>query len=431
MNKQQALSEATTYDYRIPFPNRIEKDDSMLFSQVAATEGNPGWDKLIARQEPLYSRRDDIRTEFCRDYNRILHSSAYRRLKHKTQVFFAPRNDHICTRIEHVNHVAAVSYSICKRLGLNTELATAIAIGHDLGHAPFGHHGETILKNLVNGSSTDSFWHEKNSLWFVDSIETLPGPDGSEHNLNLTYAVRDGIVCHCGEVDANSIFPREEYTDLESISEPSQYEPYTWEGCVVKIADKISFLGRDIEDARDLGILSWQLQRSLVRAVRGALGHDIGIRDVNNTFLMHRFMIDLCKSSSPEVGLTFSKEYLALMTSVKQFSADYIYSHPRLEVFKKYVEVILHSIYDMLRGLWRGSNTLERVRSVSSRYPLTAQHFVDWLIKYSNVEHQTGANNRLLYDITVERQYEKAVIDYISGMTDSFAIRTFNEIITF
>ena len=108
-------------------------------------ETSEKWGSAVKRESPIYAHGCDIRSEFYRDYTRILHSQAYRRLKHKTQVFFSPRNDHICTRIEHVNHVESVSYTVSKFLGLNTELAVTIALGHDLGHAPFGHEGEKVL----------------------------------------------------------------------------------------------------------------------------------------------------------------------------------------------------------------------------------------------------------------------------------------------
>ena len=102
-----------------------------------------------------------MRSEFERDYTRIIHSTAYRRLKHKTQVFFSPENDHICTRIEHVTHVESISYTIAKNLGLNTELTKAIAVAHDVGHSPFGHEGEKILSEISNKDLGISFWHEK------------------------------------------------------------------------------------------------------------------------------------------------------------------------------------------------------------------------------------------------------------------------------
>ncbi len=119
------------------------------FQEVAVNEQNSRWNEAISRRREIYKRADDIRTEFSRDYNRILHSTAYRRLKHKTQVFFATGHDHICTRIEHVNHVASVSNTIANYLGLNIELTNAIAVGHDLGHAPFGHQGEDVLAEIT------------------------------------------------------------------------------------------------------------------------------------------------------------------------------------------------------------------------------------------------------------------------------------------
>ena len=126
----------------------MSKKIMFKFEEVAATKSNYKWDVLTKRLSSLYNRNDDIRSPFARDYTRILHSMAYRRLKHKTQVFFNIDNDHICTRMEHVTHVESVSNTIATNLGLNTDLTRAIAIGHDLGHPPFGHHGEKVISQL-------------------------------------------------------------------------------------------------------------------------------------------------------------------------------------------------------------------------------------------------------------------------------------------
>lgn len=144
----------------------MEKVRVKKFSHVAMTEDmlnyeNDKLKKSIHREEDLYFRNNEVRTEFERDYTRILHSLAYRRLKHKTQVFFNTQNDHICTRMEHVAHVESVSYMIAKSLGLNCELTKSIAIGHDLGHAPFGHEGEYVIRKIVKDNLGKSFWHEK------------------------------------------------------------------------------------------------------------------------------------------------------------------------------------------------------------------------------------------------------------------------------
>jgi dGTPase len=405
------------------------------FADVAAHYTNPKWDCLVNRQHAIYNRADDIRSDFSRDYNRILHSTAYRRLKHKTQVFFATKNDHICTRIEHVNHVTSVSHTIADHLGLNTELTKAIATGHDLGHAPFGHEGEKILRELMAEATGIRFWHEKNSLWFVDKLETLRGPDGKEHNLNLTYAVRDGIISHCGEVDEDSISPRCDYISLEEIKEPNQCQPYTWEGCVVKIADKISYLGRDIEDALTLKILKLSQIRQLKEILRNTVDIDLDSREINNTVLMHDFIIDLCNNSNPDIGISLSEKYLNLINKVKEFNYDNIYKHPRLNHFRKYARLIIESIFETLSDLYEGKETKEALYKLLDTYPSTIYYFADWLIKYSNVDlthkKRIKFKNDLIYDIENRDDYHRAIFDFISGMTDSFAINSFAELTTF
>ena len=168
------------------------------FSNYSANPNNPNWENIISRTKPLYQRETDLRDIFERDYTRIIHSTAYRRLKHKTQVFFSPDNDHICTRIEHVTLVDSISHTIAQYLGLNTNLTHAIAVAHDLGHSPFGHAGEKILSSISMRDLGISFWHEKNGLDFVDYIELLEDSESCKQNLNLTYGVRDGIISHCG-----------------------------------------------------------------------------------------------------------------------------------------------------------------------------------------------------------------------------------------
>lgn len=270
-----------------------------MFKEYSATKNNPKWEYMRKREKELYKRNNDIRSEFERDYTRVIHSNAYRRLKHKTQVFFSPENDHICTRIEHVVHVESISYTIAKELGLNTELTRAIATAHDVGHSPFGHQGETVLSQISRSDIGESFWHEKNGLEFVDKIELLEDNLKNKQNLNLTYAVRDGIISHCGEIDENMLKPREEYIDLKTYSKPNQYESYTWEACVVKVADKISYLGRDIEDAITLGILDEHLDE-----LHKLLNHNSN-EVINNTVIINNLVYDLCKNSSPEKRIMF------------------------------------------------------------------------------------------------------------------------------
>ena len=382
------------------------------FAEVSARKKSPKWPILIGREDSLYPREGDIRSEFARDYNRILHSTAYRRLKHKTQVFFATKNDHICTRIEHVNHVAAVSQTIANELGLNVELVNAIAIGHDLGHAPFGHEGEKVLAGIADDKIGATFWHERNGLRFVDRLETLPGPDGLAHNLRLTYATRDGIVSHCGEVDEKALFPREEEIDLKDINQPSEYPPYTWEGCVVKVADKVAFLGRDLEDARQLGLIdlgSTEVGR-LVEIASEATGRVLDETSINTTVLMHHFILNLCRTSSPDLGLRFSDEFLQLMRAMKDFSDPFIYRHPRLDYFKRYAKLIIESIFECLKGCYKGHDTLAEIKHTGSSS--LEKTFSDWLIKYSDGDllekRRRGYGNDVVYGLDSEHDYARS-----------------------
>ena len=394
------------------------------FISVSANENNYKWENIISREMPLYSRNNDIRSEFERDYTRVIHSNAYRRLKHKTQVFYSPQNDHICTRIEHVNHVESVSYTIANYLGLNIELTKAIAVAHDLGHSPFGHSGEKILNKIAMRDLNTSFWHEKNGLFFVDNTELLEDTEGYKQNLDLTYAVRDGIISHCGEIDENSLRPRNEYIDLTEYKFPNQFAPYTWEGCVVKISDKISYLGRDIEDAISLGILDEHLDElyKFLKTTKGT---------INNTVIINNLIFDLCKNSSPENGLCFSEESLEVMNKIKEFNYKHIYTSDVLKPSAEYFSVVINRIYDTLKSAYAGVDTFNNLKKFMNFYPNLINGFTDWFNNFSNVGNRDNLKNKILFDINVPTDYYFAIILYIAGMTDKFAIDTYNEIIGF
>lgn len=326
----------------------------MKFEGYAANEKNKQWEKLISRQNDLYSRDDDVRSQFARDYTRVLHSMAYRRLKHKTQVFFNIDNDHICTRMEHVSHVESVSSTIAKALGLNEELTKAISIGHDLGHAPFGHQGETVLKELTQKYLNKDFWHEQNGLRFVDKIELLEDNSKISRNLNLTYAVRDGILSHCGELDENGIFPRDISIDIEDFTKPGQFQAVTWEGCVVKMADKIAYVGRDIEDALTLGILNEANKNELCKMARR-----FDQRAINTTVIMHNMIIDICKNSSPDKGIILSDELNSQLKRIKDFNYEYIYRNERLNPYIHYSKLVITELFETLLSMFDKNHTWE------------------------------------------------------------------------
>lgn len=195
-----------------------EKTESNILSKYATLSKNSKG-RLI--QEPKCS----IRTDFQRDRDRIIHSKAFRRLKHKTQVFIAPEGDHYRTRLTHTLEVAQISRTISRALRLNEDLAEAIALGHDLGHTPFGHTGEKVLNEIHK----NGFKHNEQSLRVVDLLEN----SGERNGLNLTYEVRDGILNHTG----SSI-------------------PVTLEGQIIRFADRIAYINHDIDDSLRANIIS-------------------------------------------------------------------------------------------------------------------------------------------------------------------------------
>ena len=398
------------------------------FEKYATNQENPIWEKAIKRETPLYSRNNDIRNDFQRDYTRIIHSNAYRRLKHKTQVFFSPENDHICTRIEHVTHVESISYTIAKYLGLNTELTKAISVAHDIGHSPFGHQGEQILSEISKRDLNCSFWHEKNGLELVDNIELLEDNNKYMQNLDLTYAVRDGIISHCGEIDENCIRPREDYIDLKNYTFPNQYAPFTWEGCVVKISDKISYICRDIEDAITLGILDEH-----VDDLFALLNITSKNEPINNTIIINDLIRDLCENSSPENGLCFSNEALNLMNKITEFNYKHIYLSKRLEPSRRYFSIVINEIYDLLKSTYDNVNTLNNLQVLSKTYPKLGNGFINFIYNYYDFGNRENLKlkNKILFSIDNKRDFYKAIIYYISGMTDNFAIEIYNEIIHF
>ena len=397
------------------------------FKDYAMTKNNPKWENAISRITPLETRDTDLRSNFDRDYTRIIHSNAYRRLKHKTQVFFSPENDHICTRIEHVTHVNSISYTIANYLGLNTELTRAISVAHDLGHSPFGHAGEKILSEISNRDLGVSFWHEKNGLEFVDFIELLNGHDGYKKNLNLCYGVRDGIISHCGEINENSLRPRDEYIDLKDYSYHNQYAPYTWEACVVKIADKISYIGRDIEDAITLRILDNHLQE-----LYDLLNYNSS-ETLNNSTIINYLVCDLCENSSPYNGLSFSKNALDLMNKIKDFNYKHIYFCRRTKTSIKYFKLVINEIYDILKECFDKENTINNIISLKKYYPKLADGFYYFLENYCDFSNreELKLKNKIIFDISDEYDFSRAIISYISGMTDNFAMEMYNEIIRF
>lgn len=223
-----------------------------------------------------------IRTDYQRDRDRIIHSKSFRRLKHKTQVFLAPEGDHYRTRLTHTMEVAQISRTIARALALNEDLTEAVALGHDLGHTPFGHIGEKALSELVPGG----FRHNEQSLRVVEVLEY----DG--RGLNLTWEVRDGILHHSGEG-----------------------EPATLEGAIVRTADRIAYINHDIDDAIRAGILRPE------QLPRGPVGKMGVFPSQRIDYLAH----DMVENSLDSDEIRMSEETAALMDELRTFLFDRVY----------------------------------------------------------------------------------------------------------
>lgn len=219
------------------------------------------------------------RTEYQRDRDRIIHSKTFRRLKHKTQVFLSPTGDHYRTRLTHTLEVSQVARTIARALRLNEDLTEAIALGHDLGHTPFGHAGERILNELMPGG----FEHNRQSLRVVEKLE----------DLNLTWEVRDGIVCHTGEKRADTL-----------------------EGRIVHEADRIAYVNHDIDDAIRAGILSAQ---ELPPRVLRELGETHGKR-------IDTLVGDVIRSSDGKPDISMSPRIAEVMGELRTYMYENIYS---------------------------------------------------------------------------------------------------------
>ncbi len=347
----------------------------------------------------ISERKSDIRSAYYRDTTAIIHSSPFRRLKHKTQVFFAPSNDHICTRIEHVLHVASIASAICQGLHLNTDLAWAIGMGHDLGHTPFGHVGESIINELMNKRGLNHFEHELNSLRIVDFLAR----NGT--GLNLTHAVRDGIVSHNGETFLQTIKPDHTLKDFREITTRKNLIPSTWEGVVVRFSDQIAYLGRDFEDACRLSVVK---KEDLPPSISKVLGN-------TNSKIIDTLVQDIISMSTPQTGITFSDEVFRAVVEFKKFNYEHIYLSPILKGYKNYFYRLLSLITTYL-------------------YDLFSQYQFDTSLYVSEKNMLSIGFSHYLIDMKMgyekfDGTYERVIFDYIAGMSDNFALDCADEIL--
>ena len=349
-------------------------------------------EELIRRARP---RTEDHRGYYFRDITAIIHSYPFRRLKHKTQVFFAPKNDHICTRIEHVMHVATISATICKALDLDVDLAWAISLGHDFGHTPFGHVGEKILSALLVDEG--GFNHELYSLYVVDKLI------GYGKGLNLTYAVRDGIIHHCGEEFEQRITPDFVVRDLSTEDAVAKL-PCTWEGAVMRMADKVAYLGRDLEDAMSLRLVSSEEVPGEVRSILGS----------SNSEIIDTLVHDIVQTAQSDESIGFSDDVYSASITLKKFNYERIYESPRLAAYHGYFKRVMDTLFEYLTQIL-SEFAFDTNKYIGEGNSL-ASRFGDYLNKMESYYSSIGE--------TVPR----IVADYIAGMTDDYAIDSIQEI---
>ncbi|MGI5888407.1 MAG: deoxyguanosinetriphosphate triphosphohydrolase [Oscillospiraceae bacterium] len=293
--------------------------------------------------------QDPMRTVYCRDRDRIVHCKAFRRLKSKTQVFLSPEGDHYRTRLTHTLEVSQIARSISRALFLNEDLTEAIALGHDLGHTPFGHAGERALDSLVPGG----FRHYEQSVRVVSKLEDYP------KGLNLTYETIDGILCHTKGREAS-----------------------TFEGRCVRYADHIAYINHDIDDSERAGLLS---EDDIPKDIRDVLGSSKRSR-------ITALITDLVENFDPEKGFSYSEEVGGAFEELEKLMFEKIYLNKsgaaKLEERK---------VSGLIKGLYDGY--LENPELLPGFYG----------------------------DIARKESPERAAADYISGMSDNFAVHCYEE----
>ncbi|MCI7146091.1 MAG: deoxyguanosinetriphosphate triphosphohydrolase [Clostridiales bacterium] len=301
----------------------------------------------MAEEEPC-----SIRTDFQRDRDRIIHSKSFRRLMHKTQVFLAPEGDHFRTRLTHTIEVSQIARTIARGCGLNEDLTEAIAMGHDLGHTPFGHSGESVLNRIYPGG----FRHNEQSLRVVDVLES----GTSRRGMNLTMEVRDGILNHTGPV-----------------------KPFTVEGQVVKISDRIAYINHDIDDALRSGVIRYEDLPAHCIEILGST-HKERINTLVTDMIEHTW-------NSPEARM--SDEKLEAMNDLRSFMFRNVYNSSfvrRVENMDR-IDVVIESLFDYF------------------------------------MENQDELPTELL-DMKGEYPTDELVKDHVAGMTDRYALNLYNRI---
>ncbi|MBR9982517.1 MAG: HD domain-containing protein [Desulfatitalea sp.] len=354
--------------------------ETALFSAFAAPSAR------ALRREPEEKVRSGYRQAYALDTDRIMHSSAYTRYIDKTQVFYLIRNDHITHRVLHVQLVSKIARTIGRFLGLNEDLIEAIALGHDIGHTPFGHDGERHLSRLCAAAGIGHFLHNVQSIQFLDRVER------KGRGWNLSLQTLDGILCHDGEIHNQVLTPQRDKTfetlhsDIErkkAVPE-SPLMPMTLEGCVVRMADTVAYIGRDLEDAIRLNVIK---RSDIPRDVSEMLGN-------TNGTIVYNLVTDIIHRSHEQPHIAMSDRVSLALKQLKTFNLERIYLNP---VIKRHADAI-QTVFDLLFETY-----MEDLRQGNQR----SRIFSGFLSDMSDAYIQS-------------HQHAEIVRDFIAGMTDRY-----------
>jgi len=332
---------------------------------------------------------DDFRTPYYRDVDRIVYSLSYTRYMDKTQVFTFEDNDNISKRMTHVQMVSKIARTLGRALRLNEDLIEAAALGHDIGHVPFGHVGERILNKISLENNEGYFNHN------IQSVRTLMFLEKNGKGLNLTLQTLDAIMCHNGELELKEYRPRkktkeeflEEYE--KSYKDPNmiyQLVPMTIEGCVVRISDIIAYIGRDVEDAIRMGVITMD---EVPREVLDVLG-------TRNTEIINTINVDLLEHSMNKDYICMSDEVFNAIKSLKKFNNEHIYSKVNTKEQLEFYEKVFRVVFNQCLKDVEENNQEGRI----------FKYFLG------------DMNEEYLKNTTPARK----AIDYITGMTDDFIL---------
>ena len=337
----------------------------------------------------------DFRTPFFRDIDKILYSLSFSRYMDKTQVFSFKDNDHLTKRMIHVLYVSKIARTIGRRLGLNEDLIEAGALGHDLGHTPFGHVGEAILNEISLKNGCGYFNHNVHSVRLLMNIENYG------NGKNITLQTLDAILCHNGEIvegiykpckKSKQEFLKEYESTYKDKDACKKLSPMTLEGCVVRISDLIAYLGRDIDDAIRMNLLKWEDVPENITKVLGS----------NNSEIVNTIINDIIKNSEGKNYIKLSEDVYKAISDLKDFNYKNIYYKAYTDEERKLLKTMINTLFDTYMEDLKTNN------------------------KESNIIKSYLSN---MSDDYKKNTNERIVIDYIAGMTDDYTLKEYNKIL--